>query len=96
MKQSKEREFRNAQSKDRVDTRCNEIRRYAPTPRVPGFPSNGNKAGPIYSTKYESCTRSNFSLLHTKDERQSLKLNRVAKARSKFSNEANHSNLISV
>jgi hypothetical protein len=60
-----------------------------------GSPSNGNKAGPIYSTKYESCTRSNFALLHTKDERQP-KVNGVAKARSKFSNEANHSNLTSV
>jgi hypothetical protein len=33
---------------------------------------------------------------YTKDERQSLKLNGVAKARSKFSNGANHSNLTSV
>jgi hypothetical protein len=39
---------------------------------------------------------SNFALLHTKDERQSLKLNGVAKAKSRFSNKANHSNLISV
>jgi hypothetical protein len=62
----------------------------------PAFRSNGNKAGPIHSTKYESCTRSNFTLLHTKDERQSLKLNGVAKTRSRFSNGANHSNLISV
>jgi hypothetical protein len=61
-----------------------------------GSPSNGNKAGPIYSTKYESCTRSNFALLHTKDEKQSLKVNEVAKARSRFSNGANHSNLTSV
>jgi hypothetical protein len=76
--------------------RYNEVRRYAPTPRVLGFPSNGNKAGPIYITKYEFWTRSNFALLHTKDERQSLKLNGVAKAKSRFSNGANHSNLTSV
>jgi hypothetical protein len=51
--------------------------------RIPGFPSNSYKAGPIYSTKYESCTRSNFALLHTKDERQP-KVNEVAKVRSRF------------